>query len=259
MSIALISIILGSMAAMTALWLVWLKNGKSAIVDVGWSTCLLGAIVYLAVIGTGSFERRMLLLLLAGGWCLRLGLHLFRDRVLTTHQDGRYVRMLNACGDKAKLAMFLFFQAQAVFALIFSLPIAGAMFGRSGRLDWLDALGVLIGLGAITGESIADKQLAVFRARPETKGTTCREGLWKYSRHPNYFFEWLFWFSFLPIAWGTEFWWMAATGPFTMLFFLLKLTGIPHTERQAASHRPDYATYQKETPMFFPGPPRRTS
>jgi steroid 5-alpha reductase family enzyme len=257
MTTTLTIIMLGSMVAMTCLYLLWLKNGRSAMVDVGWSVCLLAAILFMATAGTASLERRVLLAVLAGGWAFRLGLHLFKDRVLTVHEDGRYVRMLNASGDKAKWVMLLFFQAQAVFALVFSLPIAAAMYGRTGSLDWLDALGVLIGLCAIAGESLADRQLAAFRSRPDTRGTTCREGLWRYSRHPNYFFEWVFWFAFIPINWGADSWLLTALGPAFMLFFLLKLTGIPHTERQAASHRPDYVMYQKETPMFFPGPPRR--
>ena len=101
-----------------------------------------------------------------------------------------------------------------------------------------------------------DRALRRFRARPENRNRTCREGLWRYSRHPNYFFECVHWFAYVLLAWGGPLWWLAAAGPLIMLVFILVVTGVPHTEKQALSHRPDYAEYKRTTNMFFPWFPK---
>ena len=112
---------------------------------------------------------------------------------------------------------------------------------------------------AVLGERVADRQLARFRSNPENKGKTCRTGLWAYSRHPNYFFEWLLWFSFPLLAVGAG-WWSAAAwfGPLLMLTFLFRFTGIPLTERQALRSRgSDYRRYQREVSAFVPWFPKQ--
>jgi steroid 5-alpha reductase family enzyme len=113
-------------------------------------------------------------------------------------------------------------------------------------------------LVAVGGEWLADRQLAAFRADPGNRGRTCRAGLWAWSRHPNYFFEWLHWFAYLWLAIGSRLWWLALTGPVVMLLFLYRVSGIPWTEAQSLRSRgEDYARYQREVSAFFPRPPRR--
>jgi len=110
------------------------------------------------------------------------------------------------------------------------------------------------------GESMADRQLAHFRAQPANRGKTCRDGFWRYSRHPNYFFEWLHWFAYVALAVGSPVGWLAWSGPLVMFLFLRFVSGVPYTETQALRSRGDeYRRYQRDTPMFFPWFPSRHS
>ncbi len=119
-----------------------------------------------------------------------------------------------------------------------------------------DLAGFAIVLASIAGESVADRQLRRFRHDPANRGRTCREGLWRYSRHPNYFFEWLHWWSYAILAIGGPLSWLAALAPLVMLVFILFVTGIPPTEARAvASRGEDYREYQRTTSAFVPWPP----
>ena len=147
--------------------------------------------------------------------------------------------------------------AQALLAWFFSLAFWLAM-RRSGPMDLWDLFGISIWLISVAGETTADSQLARFRANSSNRGTTCRSGLWKYSRHPNYFFEWLHWWTYVAIAWTSPLGWMTLCAPALMLFFLLKVTGIPATEAQALISRgDDYRKYQQTTSMFIPWFPKK--
>jgi steroid 5-alpha reductase family enzyme len=191
---------------------------------------------------------------LGGGWALRLAWHLWTDRVRgRTAEDGRYAAMRAHWGDKAPARFFWFYQGQALVAVVFSLPMLAAM--RGGRLDGWAVAGVIVWLVAVAGEAAADRQLARFRADPANRGRACRHGLWRWSRHPNYFFEWLHWWTYVLIGHGALLTWL---GPALMLLFLFRLTGIPYTEAQALRSRgEDYRRYQRETSVFFPWPARR--
>jgi steroid 5-alpha reductase family enzyme len=128
---------------------------------------------------------------------------------------------------------------------------------RAG-LSWWAYCGVALWLVAVVGESVADRELAAHRADPSRRGATCRSGLWRYSRHPNYFFEWLHWWTYVIIAAGAPWWWVALAGPAVMTFFLFKVTGIPATEAQALATRgDDYRDYQRTTSVFVPWFPKR--
>ena len=130
-------------------------------------------------------------------------------------------------------------------------------FADDQALTWQDGLGVAIWAIGVAGEAVADAQLARFRADPGHRGRTCRAGLWRYSRHPNYFFEWLTWWAYVAIAWGAPHGWVALFGPAVMLLFLFKVTGIPYTEAQALRSRgDDYRAYQRTTSAFVPWFPR---
>lgn len=146
-----------------------------------------------------------------------------------------------------------------MLVILFSLPPLVAMRAAPDHLTLLDFLGALIATIAILGESAADFQLSAFRLRPENRHRTCREGLWRYSRHPNYFFEWVHWFAYIAIGATASLGWLTLLGPLLMLFFLFKMTGIPPTEARAlASRGDDYRDYQKTTSVFFPWFPKET-
>jgi steroid 5-alpha reductase family enzyme len=232
---------------------------NAGIVDAGWALGVgLAAVVY-AGTGAGDLFRRLLLGLLAGTWSFRLGLFLLRDRVFKGKEDGRYRSLMDSWGEKAELRLFRMFLVQAIFIVLFSLPFLPVV-GSSVRLFVpCDILGLAVWLTAIVGESIADRQLASWRANPEHRGQTCRYGLWRYSRHPNYFFEWVHWWAYVFLAAGSSWWWLTFLGPALMLFLLYRVTGIPYTEAQALKSRGrDYAQYQQTTSAFFPWFPRHS-
>jgi steroid 5-alpha reductase family enzyme len=240
---------------MAILWGVQRVRGNAGIVDVAWSlaTALLGA--WFAYVADGLDERRLIVAAMVLVWGIRLGGHLWQ-RVASEREDGRYGRLRGEWGASFQSKMFAFFQVQALWAMMFALPMLAA--ARNGvPLGWLDALGIVIWLVALTGESIADRQLARFRANPANRGQVCREGLWRYSRHPNYFFEWLHWWAYVVLAIGSPLWWLPILGVAVMFLFLTRVTGIPPTEAQALRSRGDaYRAYQRTTNAFFPGRPR---
>ncbi|MGB7218549.1 MAG: DUF1295 domain-containing protein [Vicinamibacterales bacterium] len=239
---------------MLVLWAVQRRRGNAGIVDVAWAfaTGLLG--VGFAWVGSGDVARRVAIAVMAGLWGLRLGAYLFK-RVGRQPEDGRYQHLRGEWGAQAQRNLFVFFQVQALWAVMFAAPmLAGAANPRP--FGWLDALGVLIWLAALGGESIADQQLARFKARAADKARVCRDGLWRYSRHPNYFFEWLHWWAYVCLAAGSPLWWIAAAGVVVMWLFLTRVTGIPPTEAQALRSRGEaYREYQRTTSAFVPWPP----
>jgi steroid 5-alpha reductase family enzyme len=242
--------------AMAGLWAVQRRTHDAGVVDVGWTYGVGACAILFAALSDGEPARRTLVAALVAAWSLRLGTYILRDRVLSGPEDGRYQDLRSSWGDGFQRRIFWFFQAQGVLAVVFALPALAAMASRRGSLGWVDAIGVAVWLVAITGESVADRQLALHRADPANRGRTCRRGLWRWSRHPNYFFEWLHWWSYAVVATGGPLWWIAAAAPLVMLVFILFVTGIPPTEARAvASRGDDYRQYQRTTSAFVPWPP----
>ncbi len=232
------------------------RHHNTGIVDALWAAGLGGGALLLAWLGSGAAAPRLATGLLGGLWGLRLALHLWR-RVRHEPEDGRYRALREHWrGDQRKL--FAFFQCQALLIPLFALPFVAATTNPATSPSWLIA-GVAIWLTGVLGEAIADVQLARFRAEPQHRGRTCRRGLWRYSRHPNYFFEWLHWFAYVAFAVGSPWAWLACSGPVLMLLFLRFVSGIPFTEAQALRTRgEDYRAYQRSTSMLFPWFPKRS-
>ena len=236
-------------------WARQLRTRNAGIVDVVWSFGLGAAAVLVAATGAGAALPRALLALLGGLWGLRLGLHLWH-RVRGEAEDGRYAQLRQRWGN-APLKWLGMFQFQAVLIALFALPfLAVAANPVAGWNAWVIA-GIAAWLFSVGGEAIADRQLARFRADPGNRGRTCRAGLWRYSRHPNYFFEWLHWFAYVLLAIGSPIAGLAWSGPVVMYVFLRWISGIPWTEQQALRSRgDDYARYQRSTPMLIPWFPK---
>lgn len=231
------------------------RRANAGVVDVLWTVGVGAAAVFLAAIGDGARAPRALLALLGGAWAARLAGHLW-VRVRREGEDGRY-RHLRALWGSNPVRWLAFFQLQALLVPAFALPFAAVAVNPRSSPPWL-AVGFVLWAVAIAGETLADAQLAAFRANPANRGRTCRQGLWGCSRHPNYFFEWLQWFAYVALAVGSPLWALAWAGPVVMGLFLRFLSGVPWTEAQALRSRgEDYRDYQRRTPMFFPWFPRR--
>ena len=247
-----------SAVLMALLWLWQRRSGKAAFVDAVWSfaTALIGVAFALAL---GAGPRRWIVAGLSGLWGLRLGMHLWQ-RIAGEHQeDVRYRKMREQWGSRFQAYMFGFYQLQALWAVLFALPMAWAAWNHS-PLGWLDALGLSVWVIGVAGEAMADQQLRRFRARSDSAGRVCDLGLWRYSRHPNYFFEWIHWFAYVCLAAGGDGRWLALLGPTMMLWFLVKVTGIPLLEQRLLESRGEaYRRYQRVTSPFIPWLPRRNA
>lgn len=245
-----------SCVGMALFWVRQRKEDRADHVDVAWAYGVgLAAITLIAVTrGHDVSARALLVAVVVGAWSLRLGTQLLL-RVRTMPEDGRYVAMKEAWGDRAWPRMFWFFQAQAAWVVLFAVPAALAA-QRTGPLDRWDALAIIIAVVAIGGETIADAQLHAFR-RDHPRTSVCDRGLWRWSRHPNYFFEWTYWWAYFAFSVGHPNLWGTLLGPAAMLLFLFRVTGIPWTERQALKTRGEvYRAYQETTSVFVPLPPR---
>lgn len=223
-------------------------TSNSSLVDTAWSlgTGLL-AVLYFFLSPYRDF-RQFALLLCVAAWSLRLA-GLLIQRLLRGHKDRRY-DVLDAAWDGWRY--FLFYQAQAVAAVVLSIPFALAMQNGAPTTvtDWL---GLLLFIAAFTGEVVADGQMSAFRADPKNRGAVCEVGLWRLSRHPNYFFEWLIWISFSLFALAAPYGWLGLVSPLLIYLLLTRVTGIPPTEEALLKSKGEkYRAYMRSTNAFFP-------
>lgn len=243
---------------MTLLWLVQRAQRNAAIADAGWCFALGLVAIWYALMVYGDLDRRLLVAVLGGIYAFRLGLYIFLNRVLGKVEDGRYQKMRREWGDQAQIYFFSYFQFQAVAVTVFSLPFLVLMQNPRPTFSLWELAGVLLWLIAVVGESIADWQLATFRTKPWNRDRVCRDGLWRYSRHPNYFFEWLHWWAYVLMGVGVSNGWLTLIGPVLMGWGLLRVTGIPLAEAQALATRgEEYRAYQRTTSSFIPWFPKR--
>jgi steroid 5-alpha reductase family enzyme len=242
---------------MVLLWRWHLEIRNAAVVDVGWAAGLALVAVIDGAVGAGEPVRRWTAALMMAIWGGRLAAYLVATRVLGHGEDARYAALRQARGVAANRWFFWFFQAQGLLVALLSWPIAVIAADPNPTISPLTWVGVSLWLVAVAGESAADRQLSVFKAAPVNRGRTCRVGLWQYSRHPNYFFEWLVWVAYALVATPSPGGWLAWLCPALMLFFLFRVTGIPATEAQALKSRGDeYRDYQRTTSAFVPWFPR---
>ncbi|MEM1221140.1 MAG: DUF1295 domain-containing protein [Verrucomicrobiota bacterium] len=240
------------------IYLIALRVKLMAIVDLIWTGGIgISAIAYYFV-QEQAHARTDFVVIIVCLWSFRLTYHLLRDRVLRGHEDPRYSNLAQHWGARSKRNFYFLFLAQIVFIAVFIFPVTIAASNTVGGGRFADVFAIFIALAALLGEALADRQLANFRADPANKGGVCRDGLWRYSRHPNYFFEWLHWWAYVAFAWGAPNWALTLIGPAAMYVFLRYLTGIPHAERSSLKSRGEaYRNYQQTTSAFFPWIPHR--
>jgi steroid 5-alpha reductase family enzyme len=243
-------------AAMALAFAIARRIGKIGVVDVAWAGMMGVSALLVGALAGGTPGSRALAALLGAAWALRLCAYLWR-RVAHEAEDGRYVALRARWQDSGP-AFFAFFQAQALVVALFALPFAVVASRPTDPAPWQLLAACALWLLCVGGEALADRQLARFRADPGNRGRTCRAGLWGWSRHPNYFFEWLHWFAYVLLALGAPHWWLSLAGPLLMLLFLYRLSGIPWTEAQSLRSRgDDYRRYQAQVSAFLPLPPRQ--
>jgi len=243
---------------MTALWTWSVRLQNAGVVDVGWTALVGGLSVFDAVLSPGGMAgRRVAIAAMMAIWSARLTLFLLVDRVLGKPEDGRYAALRRARGDRATGWFFWFFQAQAIAAVFFSLPALLSAINPSPEWHPLEFAALAIWVVAFAGEVTADRQLLAFKTNPTNTGKTCQAGWWRYSRHPNYFFEWVIWVAYALFATASPWGWLAWLCPATLLYLLFKVTGIPATEAQALRSRGEaYRRYQQTTSAFVPWFPK---
>lgn len=241
----------------TITWLVQLKTKNAAIVDPIWSFSFpLLSLLYFFLGDKSQYKIVFVAMIVI--WGSRLGIHLLTRVLKEEHEDVRYTALRKEWGDKQDLLMLRFYYFQAILALVLSIPFALVMNDPDVQLSVFEITGVVIWIIAVVGESTADAQLKSFKSDPKNKGKVCDRGLWYYSRHPNYFFEWLIWVSFFVFALGSPYGYISIICPVAMLYFLLKVTGIPYTEIQSVKSKGQaYIEYQRTTSAFVPLPKKK--
>ena len=237
-----------------ATWLLSLALRNVSIVDSVWSLMFLGEALAYAHAAPALGSRARLILLLVALWALRLALHItWRNR--GHGEDRRYqaIRARNQPNFEFK-SLYLVFLLQAALAWIISLPLLAAVLGQA-PLGVLDDAGAALWILGFVFEAGGDWQLTRFKADPANRGKVMDRGLWRYTRHPNYFGDFAVWWGFYLLALGAGGWWSIA-GPILMSVLLMRVSGVTLLEQDITERRPQYADYIRRTNAFFPGPPR---
>lgn len=245
-------------------WLWQQRTSNIGWVDVFWTFGTAGAGVGLALAWAapdGSALRRAIVCAICGLWAVRLGLFVAFRVASADEEDGRYRALREAWGPTVQRRLLSFLLLQALVSTVLAVAIALAANRPERALGWADMAGLGIGLLAIAGEALADHQLRTFAAAPENRGRVCDVGLWAWSRHPNYVFEWLGWCAYPAFGidlsgrypWG----WATLLAPVLMFLVLRFGTGVPPLEAHMLRSRGQaYRTYQDRVAIFLPRPPK---
>ena len=243
---------------MTVGWIFSVLRHNVTIVDSLWG---LGFVLVTGITfwtGNGFGGRSLLILVLTAAWGLRLAGYL-TWRNWGQAEDHRYGKWREKCGQGFWfVSLFKVFWLQALFLWLISLVLQKAQLSSEpSRLTVLDILGAVVWATGFIFESVGDWQLARFKADPDNRGRVMNRGLWAWSRHPNYFGEFLIWWGFFLVALATPGGWWTMISPIIISIVLLKMTGVPLTEAALKTRRPGYADYIRRTSTFFPRPPKK--
>ncbi|HXU09349.1 MAG TPA: DUF1295 domain-containing protein [Blastocatellia bacterium] len=243
---------------MVAVWLLSLFKKDASIVDGFWGLGFVAIAVSCYLAADGYHSRKTLITTLTAVWGIRLAIHIFW-RNFGKGEDFRYQAMRKRFGKRFPIiSLFTVFGLQGVLMWIISLPIqAGEISAQPSRLTWLDWLGASLWLIGFLFESIGDLQLTLFRVNPSNKGKVMDRGLWRYTRHPNYFGDALMWWGLFVIAMATPGGWWTVISPLIMTGLLMKVSGVALLEKTLSKTKPEYASYIQRTNAFFPWLPAK--
>jgi steroid 5-alpha reductase family enzyme len=228
-------------------------------VDVVWAYAIGALAGFYAFAGNGWGPRRALIAAMVTLWSGRLGTHLYR-RVRSHHpvEDARYQALRLRWAGDFKRQMFTFFQQQAVSVLILGWPFLLIATNPAAAFHPLEFAGLALWLVALCGETLADAQLAAFKRSPGQQTRVCEAGLWGYSRHPNYFFEWCVWLGYFVFACASPWGWTSLVCLAGMFYLLRWVTGVPMAEEQSIRSRGEaYRDYQSRVSVFVPWFPKK--
>jgi steroid 5-alpha reductase family enzyme len=251
----ILHVLCGSLAVMLAGWLVQRRTHDATLADLLWAACIGVSALYYGSVAGGSMLAQMLVSVMGGVWAIRLIMHLL-ERMLGGPEDARY-RELRQGFNGGQGVFFVMFLRRAVSATLYSLPLYVAAGNTATATNAWSIAACIVYVVGLVGESYADLQLSAFRKRPRHLGHTCRTGLWRYSRHPNYFFGCIQWCSYALLAVGVPW----TLWPLSLLGPLLTIAGwwvaIPAAEAQSIRTRgDDYRDYRAVTSMLLPWFPR---
>ena len=256
-----VSFLVGSGVMMGVFALAWvsaLRVNNYSWVDAIWAFGV-GMLGWIWLGSVGGFGLKQVGAgVILGFWSLRLGWHLQRRiRRIHPEEDARYAALREVWAGREKSAFFWFFEMQAISVILLALPFWCIAVDSDRSWSGWECVGSIISFLGIAGEGIADWQMSRFKARGGGSKAVCTEGLWRYSRHPNYFFEAVIWVGFYVYACGSEWGWATIHAPVMIIFLLLKVTGIPPTEAAAVRRKGQaYRIYQQTTSSFIPWPPK---
>ncbi|WP_295540485.1 DUF1295 domain-containing protein [uncultured Thiohalocapsa sp.] len=237
-----------------AAWLLSIPKRDVSFIDSLWSLFFLALTITYITLAPALTERAYLLLFIVTVWAVRLSVFITL-RNLGQPEDRRYraIRTDNGPGFWLR-SLYIVFALQAILAWIISLPLLGTVLGAA-PLGWLDFAAVALWLLGFGFETIGDQQLARFRSQPGSHHRVLDTGLWRYTRHPNYFGEACIWWAYYLFALAAGAWW-TIIGPLLMTYLLLRVSGVSLLEKDIDERRPAYGDYVRRTNAFFPGPPR---
>lgn len=239
---------------MIGVW-IWANQIKNAgVVDIFWSYNFPIIAVILFFLGDGYDIRRMLTCAMIAIAGFRLGTHLL-IRVVShlDEEEGRYKQLRKEWAPNPDRKFFWFFQMQALSNVFLAIPFFIVVINPEPKLSVFEYCGVALWIVGFLGETLADWQLKQFKHDAANKGEVCDKGLWNYTRHPNYFFEWTMWVAYFVFALASPYGYLAVISPLVILYLLLKVTGIPATEEQSLRSKGDkFRVYQKTTSVFVP-------
>ncbi|MGZ3691361.1 MAG: DUF1295 domain-containing protein [Pseudobdellovibrio sp.] len=240
-------------------WIYAIRIKNFSIIDAAWSGGFLVHALLFNSLSGGHSLRKLLFFSMIALWSVRL-CYFLSKRIAGHHpqEDTRYAQLRTEYGKDYEKRFLYFYLMQAVSISILTLPFIFVFSNLSPSLSWIEYVGVAAFAISLSGEALADFQMQQFKKNPKNKGKVCNVGLWKYSRHPNYFFESCVWFSFFIFMLGTGGLWWSIYAPLTILLLLLKVTGVPPSEAQSLKSRgAAYVEYQKKTSVFIPLPPKK--